>query len=295
MAVLLLYLCYIRPFANHFREQQLYKLLVSTTYILQKCNVTHILDQGTLLGGHRDGKIITGDTDVDILLIGWDQRLKLLKCERDFKYFEKAGLNFVDDRNKNGGIAVRDKYQFYVDVDTTSLLPTQHGEILTLRDTTLPHCQPDIIHTGSHRSACDHPLEMVVDVCSSCVSMHWPAGCQTEEIVALLGPCASGSLHGIYKFSAPNQTEAYLATKYPNWKTPRSMDKGTDTTPGDIFKAHFHLAVEFFQVVLIMSRWMGVYVARLVIFGGCCAMWSAFLFVHWLRRNICPKVHVSIA
>jgi len=273
------YISFARPFANQFRRQQLYRLLISTAHILDQCDVTYTLDQGTLLGTYRDGQIIEGDTDIDILLIGWDQRLRLLKCERDFGYFAENGLRFLDDRNPNGGIAVRDEYQFYVDVDTASLIPDDPEGVQILRDTTLPHCQPDVITTGSHRTACERPLDMMVDVCKSCLSVHWPAGCENKKIVSLHGPCTTGEMHGVYKFSAPNRTEDFLATKYPDWKIPRSMDKGTDTTPGDTFKAHIHFIVEFCQVVIILTRWIGVYIAGLImltVLGGSYVLWRSF-------------------
>ena len=126
--------------------------------VLHKCEVVYTLDQGTLLGLYRDHDLILGDTDIDLLLLGWEQRTKLVECPEADGIFQAHGLVFDRERNVNGGFAVRDQYNFYADVDTTVLVQGDSGPLL--RDKTLPHCQPGIIEQASHRIACERPMVM---------------------------------------------------------------------------------------------------------------------------------------
>ena len=58
---------------NVATQQDLIKLLELATELLNDCGIDYILAYGTLLGAVRDGSLIKGDEDVDIIV--WDERL----------------------------------------------------------------------------------------------------------------------------------------------------------------------------------------------------------------------------
>lgn len=226
--VVLIYIYHyvVMPMAFKFQHQSLWKILIASAEVLHKCEVVYALDQGTLLGLYRDRDLILGDTDIDLLLLGSEQRTKLVECPEADGIFQAHGLTFNRERNANGGLAVRDQYNFYADVDTTVLVQGDSGPLL--RDKTLPHCQPGIIGQATHRVACERPVGM----------------CLPAQVLDL----------GKHQFLVPRDSAAFLELKYPGWQVPKRYDKGTDTTWWDTFKSNNLWFTDFLFVVSMGVR-----------------------------------------
>ena len=200
-------------------------LVVNVNAVLQECGVTHYIDDGTLLGVYRDGGVILGDTDVDVMLTSWAGRQKLLECARLQRPFDKHNYRFDGNRNRNGGIKVSDSYGFYCDIDTA--VEEQH----TLRCVTLPYCQPGVIETLDHARFCRINKTLV------------------EPLdVALFRGAA---------LPVPGNTRAFLELKYgATWATPAQFDKGADTNPWDTFKSKIGWVVEVVFIVKYAYAWV---------------------------------------
>jgi len=288
----LLYLVYIYqyvviPMAFKFQQDSLWRILTVCAEVLHKCEVVYTLDQGTLLGLYRDHDLILGDTDIDLLLLGWEQRTKLLECPEADEIFQAHGLVFDRERNANGGLAVRDQYNFYADVDTTVLVQGDSGPLL--RDKTLPHCQPGIIEQASHRVACERPVDMCLpaQILVLGKAMAQPtaqlvteikAAEETLTLAAKETAVATKKLkeaenlrqthHDVQKqqsFLVPHDAAGFLELKYPGWQTPKRYDKGTDTTAWDTFKSNNLWFTDFLFVtsmgvrIAIYSRQLSLY------------------------------------
>eukprot|EP00656_Telonema_subtile_P057096 TRINITY_DN9311_c0_g1_i2.p1 TRINITY_DN9311_c0_g1~~TRINITY_DN9311_c0_g1_i2.p1 ORF type:complete len:182 (+),score=16.57 TRINITY_DN9311_c0_g1_i2:165-710(+) len=179
-------------------------------------------------------------------------------CIRD--RFTSAGLRFGRIRNKNGGLSVTDRYGFYVDLDTAKLIPDSAPP--RFRTATLPHCQPDMIGVATHRESCE-----VLQ--STCLPVH-----QIE-------------FQG-HSLPIPKDEDAYLELKYPNWRVPKKLDKGSDTTPWDSFKAQIWVITECYYLCAVLTR------VVLVDFPVLCVLVPfalvGVLIAHWVHQNSQRKV-----
>lgn len=191
----------------------------------QECGVEHYIDDGTLLGIYRDGGVILGDTDVDVMLTSWAGRQKLLECARAQRPFDKHNCRFDGGRGRSGGIKAPDSYNFYCDIDTAV---EEHG---ALRCVTLPYCQPGVIETLDHARFCRINKTLI------------------EPLnVALFRGAA---------LPVPGSTRAFLELKYgATWAISAQFDKGAGTNPWDTFKSKIGHVIEVVFIVKYTHAWV---------------------------------------
>lgn len=213
-----LFCSYISTHVAKFKNDQLKHLLLSAHTVLSSCKVDFFVDNGTLLGLYRDKKIIIGDSDVDIMLPSQEDRERLVACEGVDHALAVFGIQIDRKRNLIGGLKLYDEFGLYADVD---YFVEKDGELYSPSH---PHCSKGMQEKDAHGSFCKH---------------------SKSSILPLKFLVFEGRSIGI-----PAETEKILLSKYGDtWNVPRHMDKGTDSTPGDMLKMKIIFFIDLYFTV----------------------------------------------
>ncbi|MFC2127588.1 LicD family protein [Bacteroidota bacterium] len=165
-----------------------HQLLKDTSKVLDSCNIDYWLDGGTLLGIHRENRLLPWDDDVDlsIMYTGEESMNKLLKSLKKSKLrirpktFQQTCEHFVKDKVR------------VIKIRNNKLLGISKGKVCLEIFIRYPHGKDTYCGIG--------PIKQVIPI----------KLCDSFKKINFEGD----------DFNAPKLTNEYLTHKYGDWKTP---------------------------------------------------------------------------